>query len=264
MKKIVSYTQFLNESKNYDKLLTAIESGTDNQMIDAIYPIRHKPIDQNILNKAIERFVNLHKYNTPNEWFVGAPYATFMDFFLRKISSDKMADITDEAANFKVVSPCECNIEAIGSFPDTEKILRLKEPGTDVEKDLATAGIKTEGRYFVSMKLLRSFYHRIHSPCTGKLGERKFFGKEEKLFGNNSLWTTVIKSEEAGDVDLLLVGEMFVQDFVFDKKIGDNVKIGEEIGYFDWGSQVVMILDHLPDSIIVKSRHFVGDCVIRK
>lgn len=69
---------------------------------------------------------------------------------------------------------------------------------------------------------------------------------------------------EFGQIYLLLVGELSIQDFDFKKSMG-SIKRGEEIGNFNWGSQVVMIYERgrFPESILIKETHtyFVGDGV---
>jgi hypothetical protein len=62
---------------------------------------------------------------------------------------------------------------------------------------------------------------------------------------------------------MLLVGELSIQDFTFSLKKGDIIKKLEELGSFNWGSQVVIIFekDSFNGDILInqKEKYFVGE-----
>ena len=250
-----------NDLKSLEKIVDNNDPSESEDLMKALYPVRDKPIGK-LLDKIIKRFSNSAKYDTPMDWFNPTSYKTFMEYFKRSISKPKLEELQSNIASFDMVMPCEANIEAIGDFTDSTPILRLKKTTNDVLKDLAAVGINPLTNEFISFKLLKCFYHRIHSPVDGTIEDIKFIGKENPLFNNNSLWIVSIASEH-GMVYMLLVGELSIQDFTFVLKKGDKIKKLEELGNFNWGSQVVIIFekDLFNGDILInqKEKYFVGE-----
>ena len=256
--------------------IKAIEKIIDNDMLeygsmsgkvmDAIYPVRNKNIGT-VLGRVISEFEDAVSYDTPSEWFTPEKFDTFMDYFKRKITDKKQKEIQAKTEQFAVVMPCEANVEALGTFTDTSKILRLKEPTEDVEKELRKSGINNiEKMSFASLKLLKCYYHRIHCPVDGTIQDISFKGKDEPIFGANTLWIVSI-STDSGMVYMLLVGELQIQDFTFRLHKGDKVTKFEELGNFNWGSQVVMVFEENAfGDILIKEgeKYFPGDGIFAK
>ena len=223
-------------------------------LMHALHPFRDKEIG-GLLQRIIDRFIKFSKYTTPMEWFTPKKFNTFMEYFKRKITEDKAKDIESKLADFSLTLPTESNVESLGDFSDTSSILRLKKPTKDVVKDLTTYGMSNVlNMSFISLKLLKSYYHRVHCPVDGKIQKITFVGRDEPFFGDNSLWIVEFDSKY-GRVYLLVVGEKSIQDFDFRLKIGDEVKKFDELGNFDWGSQTVLIFE---------SEYFRGECLIQK
>jgi len=230
------------------------------QIMKKLHPYRYDDLGDE-LQLIISKFQGDSDYLTPDDWFVGAPYKSFMDYFKRKISSKKMQEIRSH--HYEMAFPCECNVESLGNFHDTSSILRLKKSTDDVVKDLKTCGVENvEELSFVDMKLKKCFYHRIHSPVKGIVEAIDPVGPSEDVFGDNTLWIFTVQTEK-GKVYLLLVGELSIQDFHFSVKKGDHLDLYQEIGNFEWGSQVVLIYDPREfgeaPHVKVNSRYFVGE-----
>ena len=62
------------------------------------------------------------------------------------------------------------------------------------------------------------------------------------FFGKNSLWFLEIETNKK-PVYFMLVGESSIQDFNFLVKKNDDIMISDDLGYFNWGSQTVMLFD---------------------
>jgi hypothetical protein len=250
---------------NLDKLKEIVANKNISQSEDlmkALFPLKNKKIGKT-LQDIINRFESSAKYKTPLDWFFPQKYETFMEYFKRNISKKKAKDIEAKTIQFTMVMPCEANIESIRDFTDTSSILRLKKPAQDVVKDLIAVGITDISTMeFISLKLLKCFYHRVHCPIDGIIQNITFIGKEEPLFGNNSLWVVEFNSE-FGRIYMLLVGELSIQDFTFKLKIGDKVRKFDELGNFNWGSQIVLIYeyDSFRGDVLIqeKEKYFVGD-----
>jgi phosphatidylserine decarboxylase len=244
---------------NLHDLENSLKSKDNQDVMQALEPYKNDNIGK-LLNKIIAKFQK--HYETPKESFEKKKYNTFMDYFTRKLSEDTKKELENQAQNCSMVLPAECDIESIGEISNTDSILRLKKPGAEVQRDLQSKGIDVSDMSFINMKLLKAYYHRIHCPVSGKIDKLLPIGKDDPMFGDNSLWIVDIDAEEHGHVILLLVGELSIQDFKFFKKEGDEVKIFDELGRFDWGSQVVMLFeaDKFPGGLLIDEgqTYFVG------
>ena len=258
---------FIKEYKEFDELDLlsdkAIDS-LDNEIIMSIlYKYRNKEIGDKLW-KIINKFkINKDwgKYSTPDDWFEDKEYKTFMQYFKRKISKEKIEEIKSQKN--KMSLPSECNIESIGKISDTSSIIRLKKSTENVIEDLKNIGVKNvDNLSFINMKLLKVYYHRVHSPISGKIKDIIEVSPDDNFFGENNLWIVEISTKESGSVYMMLVGELSIQDFNFAIKKGDNIDMFQEVGNFNWASQVILLYDDKKfDSIKINSgkKYFIGD-----
>ena len=244
-------------------------------IMDLLYKFRNKDIGDKLW-KIVDRFESEDPkgYSTPKDWFEDKDYKTFMQYFKRKISSDKWKEITENEDNIMSI-PCECDVHSIGDFKDVKtflgpynstgqkEIMSLKKPTRHITEDLKDVGIKDIDKLsFINMELLKLFYHRVHSPISGKIKRIIEVKPEDSFFDENNLWIVDIETKENGNVYLMLVGELSIQDFSFRVKKGDTVNMYDEIGNFNWASQVIIIYDKKKfDKNFAKTgkRYFVGD-----
>ena len=259
--------RFIKEYKEFDELDLlsdkAIDS-LDNEIIMSIlYKYRNKEIGDKLW-KIINKFkINKDwgKYSTPDDWFEDKGYKTFMQYFKRKLSKEKIEEIKSQKN--KMSLPSECNIESIGKISDTSSIIRLKKSAENVIEDLKNIGVKNvDNLSFINMKLLKVYYHRVHSPISGKIKDIIEVSPDDNFFGENNLWIVEISTKESGSVYMMLVGELSIQDFNFAIKKGDNVDMFQEVGNFNWASQVILLYDDKKfDSIKINSgkKYFIGD-----
>jgi len=261
MARIHNYNSFSGLEK-LKEIVAEQDPAMSEELMKALFPFRDKNIGET-LDKIISRFESSANYNTPKEWFTQKEFNTFMDYFQRKLTKKKTEEIESGLNQFTMVMPAEANIEAIGDFTDTEQILRLKQPTNNVLQDLRNAGISNiDNMEFISLKLLKCYYHRVHCPVNGIIQDIVFIGRENPLFGHNSLWIVSLSSEH-GMVYMLLVGELSIQDFTFNMDKGATVKKFDELGHFNWGSQLVLIYerDSFRGDVLLeeKQKYFVGD-----
>lgn len=262
----------------------------DQKLMNVLYKFRNKNIG-NKLDLIISKFkitTQWGKYSTPNHWFENVKYKTFMDFFKRKLSDYKLNKILSQKENI-LSFPCECIIESLGEFntdtnfngyklftsilgeKEKSKVLelKLKKHVSDITHDLKKVGIPNiENLSFINMKLLKSFYHRIHSPINGIIKSIIEISPENELFGDNVLWVVEILTADYGEIYLLLVGELSIQDFEFNIKVGDKINMFDEIGSFNWGSQIVLIYDSnkfkFKSFISQSKQYFIGDTIFER
>jgi hypothetical protein len=187
-----------DDHKQLNKLeKLADEKANERQVLAALKTLRYKVIDKKVLNKVLDYFttkdnkdkvagdkeiIPMSFYKDPNS------YESFMDFFSRKLTDKKFKEINDNAKKCDMIIPNECYVEAIGSFKDTEKILRLKKKSKDVLGELKKVDINVPNYHYIDMKLLCSYYHRVHAPVSGKITTMIPIEGHDDFFGSNSLW----------------------------------------------------------------------------
>jgi len=243
----------------------------ERKLLDFIYPIRFKEIDE--LDEIIFFMRNNDKSwkflpgkPSSSKYFEKQHFNSFMDYFTRQLSNDTIQTIQNKITDSQLIIPCECDIESIGSVKDTSKIIRLKKNSENVVNTLKKLGFNNIDDYgFINMKLLLTYYHRIHSPINGIVKQIIPIEREDNFFGENSLWIVDIENNQFGNVYMLLVGESYIQDFDFKIKEGDYINKFDELGNFNWGSQTVMLYDttKFNNNILVKEKthYFVGDFI---
>ena len=259
--------RFIKEYKEFDELDLLSDKAIDSLDNEIIMSILYKYINKEIgdkLWKIINKFkINKDwgKYSTPDDWFEDKEYKTFMQYFKRKISKEKIEEIKSQKNKMSLHS--ECNIESIGKISDTSSIIRLKKSAENVIEDLKNIGVKNvDNLSFINMKLLKVYYHRVHSPISGKIKDIIEVSPDDNFFGENNLWIVEISTKESGSVYMMLVGELSIQDFNFAIKKGDNIDMFQEVGNFNWASQVILLYDDKKfDSIKINSgkKYFIGD-----
>jgi phosphatidylserine decarboxylase len=241
----------------------AIENIDKEIIMSILFKYRNKDIGDK-LEKIINRFKKNSEwgnYNTPDDWFEKNDYKTFMQYFKRKLSKDKFEEIKSQQNEMSL--PCECNIESIGKLSDLSQIIRLKKSTDSVIDDLKKLGVrKVEKLGFINMKLLKVYYHRVHSPIDGEIKNIIEVSPDDNFFGENNLWILEIENSNFETVYLILVGELSIQDFKFKVKKGENVHMFQEIGNFNWASQVIILYDiNKFNEIKIKSnkKYFIGE-----
>ena len=259
--------KFIKEYKEFNELDMISDDSIDvlnNEIImSLLFKYRNKEIGDKLW-KIIDKFKknkDWGDYKTPDEWFEDKEFKTFMQYFKRKLSKDKFDEIKSQKNNMSL--PCECNIESIGKINDVSSIIRLKKKTETVIKDLKNIGVKNvDNLSFINMKLLKVYYHRIHSPVSGKIKNIIEVSPDDNFFGENNLWIVEISTVEFGNVYIILVGELSIQDFTFKVEKGDNIKMFDEIGNFNWASQVIILYDKSKfNDIKIKSdkKYFIGE-----
>lgn len=257
------------ELKKVDNLLDTKENA-ERQILNVIKDYRYKDIGQKLLNKLIKHFLKndkiTHKpYEYHSKWYKGEPYNSFMDFFTRKLKNKKNKEIKEYAKTCSMVIPCESWIEGMGDFKNSKKIVRLKKDSSSILKELQKFDINIPTYNYIDMKLLVTYYHRVHMPVNGKIKKMIPVEGKDDFFGNNSLWILEIETKKS-PIYLFLVGESTIQDFCMTVQKNEPLNIFDEIGFFNWGSQTLIFYN--PDSyqdicIEEKNTYFAGDCIFK-
>lgn len=244
----------------------------ETKALKTIFP--HRFDDLNIITNDMVEILNKNdKFWCPgsddpnyNLFFSKTKFNSFMDYFTRELSLEKKLSILEKTSNYSMAIPNECYIESLGEMKEVNKIISLKKPCEDVKNSMSKIGIYIENYSFINQKLLLTFYHRIHSPINGIIERIIPYPKEEKIFGENTLWILDINTLSKGHIYFMLIGESEIQDFHFKIKEGQEIKTFDEIGNFNWGSQTVLFYDHNKfdyKTKIQSGKHFfAGDKII--
>jgi phosphatidylserine decarboxylase len=259
------YDIFINEALSIldPEVISGMSYERSQELMSNLFPVRNKKLESGVIDSIIKYLEDGAKYKTPKNYFEDVKYETYMDYFRRKLSINKSLEISKN--NNLLAFPCECDVESFGSSRNTKGIVRLKESKRDAIEDFRNHGIQDVHHLnYIDMKLMKCFYHRIHSPINGVISKIDFYGKDDPFFGDNTLWIVKIDSN-FGAVYLVLVGELSIQDFEFNYSVGDSIKQYDEIGHFEWGSQVILFYDpkkFQEPNIQKGNRYFIGDKLI--
>lgn len=217
--------------------------------------------DNPLLVEDIDSFIKFHKLDL-SECLISDPtqFKSFNDFFYRKL---KPGSRPNEAPNEKrvVVSPADCRCTA---FDTVDKATELWIKGRNFtlpklfngnfnnlqESDLFKPDKCTLGIF----RLAPQDYHRFHSPVEGKVKEIKFIEGEYytvnpmairsdlDVFGENIRVLIAIETKDFGTVIMVAVGAMMVGSTILSVKVEDEIKRGDEVGYFKFGGSTIVLL----------------------
>lgn len=178
-----------------------------------------------------------------------ATFPTLHEFFVRKLSESSRP-----VSNASVVSPVDGKIEIIGDLQDGTQFL-VKNQYYSLEDLLGTGTLAERyqaGKYAV-MYLSPADYHRIHSPADGKVKKQYVLGKKSYPVNGAGLhygkapisgnYRMITELETAfGRMLVVKVGAMFVNSIEL-TETGSDWKKGSEVGYFSFGSTVVLFFE---------------------
>lgn len=250
------------------------ERANERYILSKLKTLRYQKIGQENIDNLIEclRWKDVD-YNQKNKikmsevsmtWYDDQPYETYIEYFNRYLKKDFFAQIKYESLNHRIIIPNECTVESIGELKDTSSIIRLKKNSKETLQDLKDLGVN-ENYSFINMKLFVSYYHHVHSPVAGKIVRMIPIEGKNNIFGKNTLWFLEFQTDK-NPVYMLIVGESAIQDFNFLAKKNMFIDIADELGYFAWGSQTIILFDkndYPGDYQIKKKNHyFLGQQIV--
>ncbi|MEM7704581.1 MAG: archaetidylserine decarboxylase [Pseudomonadota bacterium] len=196
-------------------------------------------------------------------------FSSLHDCFIRELKPD--ARVIDQNAAV-LTSPCDAVVGEHGRV-SSGRVLQAKGFPYSVGELLGNpaAAEALEGARFVTLRLKSSMYHRFHAPCDGRItGLRYISGdtwnvnpialkKVERLFCRNERLILALEGSRSDTptmivaVAAILVASMRIHGL--DERLnleyaGANeipfereVRKGDELGYFEHGSTIVMFAD---------------------
>jgi phosphatidylserine decarboxylase len=180
-------------------------------------------------------------------------YSCFNDFFTRKLALHAR---TIDAAPQAIISPADGVISEIGIIHQG-KLIQAKGHNYTVSALLGESAQQAaafENGCFATIYLSPKDYHRVHMPFSGHFIQQKhilgdFFSVNHQttqvipnLFARNERVVTLFQTS-LGKMAVIFVGAMIVGNIVITPKMDTVVEKGEELGYFQLGSTVILLFE---------------------
>lgn len=190
-------------------------------------------IDVKEADKPLREFISLH------------------EFFIRTLKAG-MRPIDPHSTS--ITSPVDALVEDIGSI-DLQKDIIVKGQTFSINEMVGNTEIfhkYIQGTYLI-LYLSPKDYHRIHSPISGRiLSQWELGGKSYPVnrwglkYGRTPLaknYRLISEVESNGKhVVIAKVGAMFINSITLTHQ-GDILSKGDEIGYFSFGSTIVLLFE---------------------
>ena len=178
-------------------------------------------------------------------------FTSLEDFFVRKLRAG--ARPVKEGKK-EIVSPVDAKVEQFGEIKGTAfKIKGIPYSIDDLLENKEMIERFQDG-LFIVLYLSPQDYHRIHSPADGVVTKQYELGgkstpvnKWGMALGNSPISTnyrivTELKQDDGMYIALVKVGAMWVNTIQLSHSTA-HLKKGEEVGFFNFGSTVVLLFE---------------------
>jgi len=241
-------------------------------------------LPQHLLSRLMFRFARIQLpwiKNTFTSWFISkyevnlneaeyedlSEYKHFNDFFTRSLKVGLRP-----ISNSKLISPVDGEVSQLGGIEES-MIVQAKGKKYAVSALLADDLKNDYFHSFATIYLSPKDYHRIHMPCNGILKSMKYIpgnlfsvnqntvNNIDYVFARNERLVCYFDTE-FGEIALVMVGAIFVGSIetvwegqitppfsklvkTYDYKDRQiNLAKGDELGRFNMGSTVILLLPH--------------------
>jgi len=201
-------------------------------------------------------FVGFHRLDVDEILDPIGSFRTFNQFFYRKLKpSARPVELPDDP--YRLVSGADCRLMAFESVNDATR-LWIKGREFTVARLLGDAYQGQTERYIggavAIFRLAPQDYHRFHSPVDGTIGPMTYISGEYytvnpqairtalDVYGENVRKIVPIDSPAFGRVMAVCVGAMMVGSIQTTVEEGEQVKRGQEFGYFAFGGSTIVLL----------------------
>ncbi|MFJ7405185.1 MULTISPECIES: phosphatidylserine decarboxylase [unclassified Lysinibacillus] len=233
------------KEKLYQRLIELTNGKQSSQLLQTIAKAKWS-------KRIIPSYMKIYDINLKEVSKKQQQFSSLHDFFTRELLTD--ARPIDQNP-FVYTSPVDAKVESFGRIEWDMTFLVKGKPYSlqDLLGNKDRAAQYADGHYIV-FYLSPADYHRIHSPIDGTvlrqytLGQTSFpvnqlgltYGK--KPISHNYRLVTELKVANDQHVAFIKVGATFVNSIVLTNTTAHWEK-GEEVGYFSFGSTVVMLFE---------------------
>ena len=173
-------------------------------------------------------------------------YESFNDFFRRKI------DHHIDSNPSRVTSPCEGTISGIYSINTTLSI-HQKSFQFHAASTIPTLYAPEPADQVMVIYLAPENYHRVHAPFSGVVHAISYYPGELFSVSPSILnhYPTLLEENERvcitlstnlGFIHIIMIGALIVGSIKITIQEGDTIQKGAELGWFELGSSVILVL----------------------
>jgi phosphatidylserine decarboxylase len=220
--------------------------------------------------RFIPSYIKAYNINIDEIEKEAAAYPDLHSFFIRNL---KEGVRKVEGEGDVVISPVDGMMAETGTVSESLN-MHVKGKDYSIEEMLGSRdkAMQYEGGQYLILYLSPADYHRIHSPLRATVLDRWDLGRHSYpvneaglKFGVRTLSKNFRSITEAAHVSgkmcLIKVGAMFVNSIEYTNQ-GNEWEKGEEIGYFTFGSTVILLFEkghfHLDETINVPGKVRMG------
>ena len=174
-------------------------------------------------------------------------FKSFNDFFTRQIR--RSVRPVDQTPN-GITMPADGYVWLASSNIDKNQTFRLKNDNLDIATLLGGDPLYTKfiGGSAVIVYLRATDYHHFWSPVTGQIVAENqlagFYvadGSPTAAMDHRRAYF-IIKTPHMGYVAMGIIGMYDISSINLIKNVGDNVKVGDELGHFAYGGSEIILL----------------------
>lgn len=170
-------------------------------------------------------------------------YPSIQAFFTRKLAAEKTNFQTDEKT---YASPVQGLVKDFGELT-SDKEFYIKDKMYSLEELVGVKDLDTTNSHFAILYLSPKNYHRFHAPIKGQYDVLRYLGKtsypvnQQAVDYVDGLFTKNYRGVYAMNDDFYVpVGAVNINSIKDTFVSGSELAAGEELGYFNFGSTVVL------------------------
>ncbi|GAA5985204.1 hypothetical protein JCM10908_002568 [Rhodotorula pacifica] len=233
-----------------------MEGARIRRMLDSLTKKQGLKYDSPSSVKDIEPFIRFHHLNLNEVLDPLDSFKTFNEFFYRKLKADARP-VADPEDPRTVVSCADCRAMFFQTIDDATSIwIKGREftIGRMLGDHYGDKASEYEGGSLAIFRLAPQDYHRYHSPVDGIMGKQDYITGQYytvnpmairsnvSVYSENVRLVASIDSPVFGEVMNVWVGAMMVASIHMTKEEGEEVKRGDEVGYFAFGGSTIVVL----------------------
>jgi len=240
----------------YKGAKSRMEGGRARRLLKSLSIKQGQKFDSPESAREILPFIAFHQLNIDEIRDPLESFKTFNEFFYRKLNM-QYRPLTNPDDPGTLVSPADCRMMAFESVQEATRVWIKGREFTvsrllgDAYKDEAP---KYVGGALAIFRLAPQDYHRFHVPVDGKIGKMNYISGEYytvnpqairttlDVYGENARKIVPIDSPQFGRVMAVCVGAMMVGTIITTVDEGQEVKRGDEFGYFAFGGSTIVLL----------------------
>lgn len=233
------------KEKIYQNLIELSNGKISSKMLQTVAQSR-------ISKSFIKSYSNIYGINLSEVSKSPQQFTSLHDFFVRELKAD--ARPVDYCPKI-FASPVDAKIEAFGQITEGMMFTVKNKPYSLAALLGSTKRAKRyEGGTYIVFYLSPADYHRIHSPIDGQITRQYVMGQKsypvnqmgleygKKPISHNYRMISEIKYDDLHETAFIKVGATFVNSIELTNTTSHWTK-GEEVGYFAFGSTVVMLFE---------------------